>query len=121
MPVIPGKPPNGDGCWSDFSGLYAKALKHDHPGIPKPRRLQGFPRGAEARGNHRRTGRSQPPLFEPRNAAPRSLLTPLTREATPSLTGRKARFVIQPFGEQSPDYVTRPRRPRLVRTTTRSS
>ena len=103
MPTVvnPGTPPNGDGSWADFSGLYAKALKHDNPGIPNPPVYKAFlselKRG-ETTGNRPIT----PALFEPSNTVPNLL------GGTAKLNGPQGAFLIQPVGEQSPDYDTVP-------------
>ncbi len=99
--VIPGQPTNGDGSWSDFSGLYAKALKHDHPGIPNASVYDAFLSELK-RGETTGTRPITPPLFEP------SATVPDLRGGTAKLNGPQGAFVIQAVGEQSPDYSTVP-------------
>ena len=99
--VIPGSPANGDGSWSDFSGLYAKGLKHDHPGIPNPPIYKAFLSELE-RGETTGNRPIAPPLFEPSGTVPDLL------GGTAKLNGPQGAFLIQPVGEQSPDYFTVP-------------
>ena len=111
--VVPGQPANGDGGWSDFSGLYAKPLKHAHPGVPDPTVFKAFLSEIE-RGETTGTRPIVPPLFE------LSASVPDLRGGTATLNGPQGSFLIQAVGEQSPDYTTVPA-PRWARTTTPSN
>lgn len=111
MPVTPGKPPNGDGSWSDFTGLYAKALEHDHPGIPNSAVYNAFLAELK-RGETTASRPIDPPLFEPRTTPPPPvpLLTPnaYPGNGNGKLNGPQGAFVIQALGAKSSDYHTVP-------------
>jgi hypothetical protein len=96
MSVLP--VPNHDDQWTDFSGLYSKGLRQDHPGIPNPASYGAFisevNRGIAAGPAVPIT----PPLFEPASGVQ---LGGTNRE-----NGPQAAFAVQPFGGASPSFHT---------------
>lgn len=103
----PGQPPNGDGEWVDFSGLYAKALIHDHPGIPNKVAYNGFI-SELTRGNATADRPIKQPLLEPTAADPAHGIVevPNLIGGTNKLNGPQGAFLVQPTGGQSLTYPT---------------
>jgi hypothetical protein len=95
MSVIP--VPDNDSQWADFSGLYAKGLKQQNPGIPDPVVYEKFISEID-RGAGAASLPITPDLFEPAQGV---VLGGTTKE-----NGPQGAFAGQPVGGQSPTFTT---------------
>jgi hypothetical protein len=103
----PGQPANGDGQWIDFSGLYAKGLAHDKPGIPKEFVYKSFLAEIK-RGQVSSKRPVLPALFEPRGSSGSTSAVPQLLGGTNKLNGPQGAFLKQVIGMQSAAYMTTP-------------
>jgi hypothetical protein len=98
MSVLP--VPNHDSQWTDFSGLYAKALKQASPGIPDAMVFKAFVREIDRGVAAGPALPITPDLFEPAQG--------VTLGGTTRQNGPQAAFAAQALGSPSPGYPTVP-------------